>query len=311
MDTYVSISIYLPRNAPRKQCEKDLEQIWQEMSALDSLFSNYRDDNEISAINKNARKREVAITQRTLEMLKTAQRVSEITNGAFDVTVGSLTKTWGFGRDPTVPTQKEIDADLESVGFRFLQLDTIDSTIKFSKRETRIDVGGIAKGAIIDAAYHSLQARGYRDFLIDAGGDLRMAASGLTSGKRNIWVVHPRRPGEFLARFPLDNGAVATTGDYERFFVENGKRFHHIIDPSTGYPSSRAVSATVVAPNATMADAFATAFFILGPKSGIALAEKLPDIEAMIVFEDNQELHPRFTQYLANKVEILNNTSDK
>lgn len=309
MDTYVFIRIFLPKGSTKTKAERDLECVWQEIVALDSLFSNYRDDNEIAAINKLAVEKSCKISQRTLELLLKAQSVSEVTSGAFDITVGSLTKLWGFGREPAVPSPLAIENLLKSVSFKFLQIDTLVSTISFRKANTEIDIGGIAKGAIIDAAFNTLRKLDYTDFLIDAGGDLRMMTSDLTAGKRNIWVVHPREQGEFFARFQLDNGAVATTGDYERFFIEKNKRYHHIIDPSTGYPANRAISTTVVAPDATTADALATAIFILGPAKGIALAEQLSNIEAMVIFEGSEDLDIRMTQKLADKMVFLNKTS--
>jgi thiamine biosynthesis lipoprotein len=306
MDTYVSVRIFLQKGSSTTQAEKDLQRVWREMAALDSLLSNYREDHEIAAIIRFAAKRPVRISHHTRELLLKAQEISELTSGAFDITVGSLTKLWGFGRNPAVPSPPEIEDVLKSVDFKFLQIDSLGSTISFRKAKTAIDVGGIAKGAIIDAAFHTLRRLGYTDFLVDAGGDLRMAAGELTAGKRNTWVVHPREPGEFFARFQLDRGAVATTGDYERYFFENDIRYHHIIDPSTGYPAQSAISTTVVAPDATTADALATAIFILGPTKGIALAEQLPNIEAMVVFEGSQDLEVRMTPGLAGKIIFLN-----
>ena len=305
MDTFVSVRVFLQGGQDKAPAEAAIADAWHEMARLDTMLSSYRDDNEMARVNRAAHAGPAALSQEMLAILKRSLELSGQTAGAFDVTVGELTHLWGFGRKPAMPASEQIAQALSGVGFRFLQLDTIGSTIQFSRENTELDLGGIAKGAIIDAAFGILKDAGFDDFLIDAGGDLRMSASTLTAGKRNVWVTHPRKQGEFFARFELDNGAVATTGDYERFFYEEGKKYHHIIDPATGFPSHQAVSTTVIANDAMTADALATAFFILGPQKAIAIAEQLAGVEAMVVFENGQHLEALATKNLAPKIQFL------
>jgi thiamine biosynthesis lipoprotein len=180
-----------------------------------------------------------------------------------------------------------------------------------------IDLGGIAKGYAVDLALTKLAALGFADVMVEAGGDLRAAASELTEGQRNIWVRHPRKPDQFFARFAMSSGAVATSGDYERFFEHEGRRYHHILNPRTGYPAGtlsgeiQTVGATVTAPTSMLADAFATAIFVLGPERGIALANRLEEIEAMIIFFEQGNLRWRASNEFMNKLKILNDEENE
>lgn len=310
MDTYVAINVYAPRGSDQQAIRQQLDLVWRRTAALDSLFSNYRDDSETAHINHRAGQQPVKVSPVMFGLLQRAQEISALSNGAFDITVGRLVELWGFGRETAVPAPDSLAAYLANVGSAFMHLQPNDSTIGFDRPGIHIDVGGIAKGAIIDSIYQMLAEAGYQDFMIDAGGDLRMRASDLTAGRRNVWITHPRREGSFLARFKLDNGAVATTGDYERFFLREGRRYHHILDPKTGMPSDKAVSVTVVAQDAVTADALATAFFVMGPNSSLALARQLPGIEAMIVTEDGNGLRFHLSDSLASQVHFLDSQSE-
>jgi thiamine biosynthesis lipoprotein len=186
--------------------------------------------------------------------------------------------------------------------------------IYFRQSGMAIDLGGIAKGYAVDRGLAILQQAGFRDAMITAGGDLRTVSSPLTAGRRYIWIRHPRpahsdsaasdTATEFFGKFRLDAGAVSTSGDYERFFIKNGQRYHHIIDPHTGYPARRSISATVIAKNSVIADALSTTIFVLGPERGIAVADSLPDVEAMIIYQDQQQIKWRATESFKNKLEI-------
>lgn len=304
MDTVVSIHLFLPPGRSRSAAQDALEAVWRRIAALDSLFSNYREDNEVAMLNRLAHTVPVMVSARMYAVLRKAVEVDSLSKGAFDISVGGLTAAWGFGRQPAVPPDEVLQKAREGVGRGMVQFNTVDSTLVLPHAATRIDLGGIAKGAIIDVACRMLQEAGFRDYLVDAGGDLRMQSSRLTAGQRHIWITHPRRDG-FFARFRQDTGAVATTGDYERYFEQNGKKYHHVINPFTGYPARKAISATVLAQDAMTADALATALFILGPREGIALAERLPGLEAVILAEKKGRLVYSVSSGLADRLEIV------
>jgi thiamine biosynthesis lipoprotein len=322
MDTLVSINAYVSKPAEEPAARRAMAAAFAEMSRLDSLLSAYRTDSEVALINREAATAGgVAVSSDMDSVLQMAQWAAKISNGAFDVTVAPVLRLWGFGTDSLgLPTPEKIAARRPWVNHENLMVSEGPRPEKksahFLNLNMAIDLGGVAKGYVVDRGIDVLRQAGIRDALITAGGDLRAIASPLTSGRRYIWIRHPRtanpdsvRDGEeeknFFGRFRLDAGAVSTSGDYERFFIQEGKRYHHIIDPHTGYPAANAVSATVIAKSAVQADALSTALFVLGPKRGIALADSLPEVEAMIIYQDGEKLNWRATTALQEKLEIF------
>jgi thiamine biosynthesis lipoprotein len=168
-----------------------------------------------------------------------------------------------------------------------------------------IDLGGIAKGYAVGEAIKALQAHGVTDAQIDAGGDLATIASPLTAGKRHIYIRHPEDRQKYFGRFRMDVGTVATSGDYERYFIYNGQRFHHILDPRNGLPARSCRSVTIRAMDAALADGLSTAVFILGPDQGMALVEQLPDVEAVILYDDGHGLQSKVSSGLQAGFELL------
>ncbi|MCI0693673.1 FAD:protein FMN transferase, partial [candidate division KSB1 bacterium] len=304
MDTLVSINVYTHDPAAEPPIRRAIAAAYAEMARLDSLMSSYRQDSEVAAINRcGAAGSEMEVSADIDTVLRAAQWAAQISAGAFDVAVAPLLRLWGFGTDSAgVPAPEKIAACLPLVNFHNMELANVatngaagieKSSVRFGQPGMAIDLGGVAKGYAVDRGLAVLAQAGIHDAMITAGGDLRTVASPMTSGRRYIWIRHPRAPGSdtvddattgadektFLGRFRLDAGAVSTSGDYERFFIKDGKRYHHIIDPRTGYPAAQAVSATVMAKTSIQADALSTALFVLGPERGIALADSLPEIE--------------------------------
>jgi thiamine biosynthesis lipoprotein ApbE len=325
MDTLVSISVYTRGPAEEPAIRKTIAGAFAEMARLDSLMSSYRLDSEVAMINQRAAiGGEMMVSADVDTVLKMAQWAAQISGGAFDVTIAPVLRLWGFGTDSVgLPAPGKIAARLPLVNFRHLTLDggndattAIPRSIRFRRPGMAIDLGGIAKGYAVDRGIEVLARAGIRDAMVEAGGDLRAMASPFTAGRRYIWIRHPRpphsgktadgsSPDTFFGRFRMDSGAVATSGDYERFFEINGKRYHHIIHPRTGYPAPNVVSATVTARNATEADALSTALFVLEPERAIALADSLPEVEAMIIYTSNGNLHWIATPPLRESVEVF------
>lgn len=322
MDTAITLKIFLAERKDEPRALACIDSAFIALTRLDSSLSSYRQDSEIASVNRNAQPTRVSATLDSL--LRAAHDVSRKTAGAFDITIAPVLRLWGFGTDTLdVPTDAEITSRLPLVNFRHLKLrhesaphaltslPTNTSFMSFEQPGMAIDLGGIAKGYAADVAARIFSQHGFHDYLIAAGGDLHMAATTLTAGQRYIWIKHPRRREQFFARFRLDRGAVSTSGDYERYFEREGKRYHHILDPVTGYPAglnptgAQLVSVTVVTNRTVYSDAFATAFFVMGLERGLALAEQLPALEAVFVFSSDDKLQARATSGLKDQLEII------
>ena len=304
MDTVVSISVYAASEDSSLVIRADIDKAFAAVARIDSLMSSYTETSEVAEINRRAATSAVTISVDLDSVLQTAQWASAVSHGAFDVSVAPILQLWGFGTEHQgVPDSQSVRELLPKVDYRLLKKE--HGTLRFAKPGMAIDLGGVAKGYAVDVAVESLQGAGYRDVMVKAGGDLRTLASPLTAGRRYIWIQHPREADKFFGKFRFDSGAVSTSGDYERFFERDGVRYHHIIDPQTGYPARRAVSATVLANDSRTADALSTALFVLGPERGIALADSLAEVEAVIVSIAGDKLAWRATSGLAPRLAII------
>jgi len=321
MDTLVSINVYAAKPADESReagLRRTIAAAFGEMSRLDSLFSAYRADSEVAKLNREAAIAGVTISNDMDSVLQAAQWAAQISGGAFDVTVAPILQLWGFGTDSLgVPAPGKIAAQMAHVNYENLVItfDVVDhkKSVTFRQAGMSIDLGGVAKGYVVDRGLAVLRRAGIRDAMITAGGDLRAITSPLTVGRRYIWIQHPRpanpdsAASSFFGRFKLEgDAAVSTSGDYERFFINDNKRYHHIVDPYTGYPADKTISATVVAATSIQADALSTALFVLGPERGIALANSLPAVEAVMIYKNGNKLEWEATKTLQKKLEVFN-----
>jgi thiamine biosynthesis lipoprotein len=268
------------------------EAVFAEFDRLDGLMSVWRDGSDIVRLNAAAGVSPVPVSKETREVLHAAHQVSEWTEGKFDVTFGALSGLWKFDHDldGVIPRRADVEAKLPLIDYRQLFVDDGTGTAFLKRKGMRAHLGGIGKGYAVDRGVAILRERGVRDFMIQSGGDM------FVSGTRGIrpWRVglrDPRGPADrTFAAIDLTNLAFTTSGDYERFFMKNGRRYHHIIDPDTGEPARGSRSVTIAASSATLADAVDTGIFLLGPDKGMALIERLPDVEGVIVTEKNNVL---------------------
>ena len=268
------------------------EQVFREFDRLEALLSIWKPGRDVVRINEAAGRTAVAVSRDTIVVLEAAAQASEWTGGKFDITFGALADIWKFDhdQDDTVPDRRAIEARLPLVDYRFVHVDRAAGTAFISKADTRIHLGGIGKGYAVDRAAVILRARGLSDFLIQSGGDLYVA--GLNDGAPwKLGIADPRGTGgQTFATLELSNGTLSTSGDYERFFIENGIRYHHLLDPDRGTPAAGSRSVTIVADSAMLADVLSTGVFVLGPEAGMALLERLPQVEGVIVSASNQVL---------------------
>ena len=246
-----------------------LVKAFQEMERVEALLSVQRASSEVSAINQNAGHRPVKVSGETFAIVQRAQSYAERFDGLFDVTIGPVTALWGFNgnQQAVLPDPERLAERLKLVDYRKIVLNETDTTVFLSTPGMQIDLGGIAKGYAIDRGVAVLRQQGLQQFLLNAGGDVY--ASG-QKDHRTDWLVgvkHPRASNDLLARFNLRDVAAATSGDYERYALIDGTRYHHIIDPRTGYPGTLSQSVTVLAGSAEEADVWATYLFLTGPSS--------------------------------------------
>jgi thiamine biosynthesis lipoprotein len=265
--------------------------VFAEFERLDALLSVWKPGSDVLRVNAAAGMQPVAVGPDLIQVLQVARRVSDWTDGKFDVTFGALADIWKFDQDQdnTVPSREQIDARRPLVDYRAIVIDDAAHTVFLQRRGMRIHLGGIGKGYAVAHAARILRERGFRNFLIQSGGDLYVG--GLIQGAPwRLGIADPRNPSTSFGTLDLSDGTFSTSGDYERAFVKDGVRYHHLLDPATGAPARGCRSVTIVSSDPTIADGLSTGVFILGAVQGMALVERLPDVEAVIVTDANEVL---------------------
>lgn len=260
-----------------------------EFDRLDRAMSVWRAGSDILRLNAAAGDHPVTVSADVRDALHIARQVSEWTDGKFDVTFGALGDLWKFdeNQDNRIPDRADVLRRLPLIDYTTVEVNDAAGTAFVRRKGAQVNLGGIGKGYAVDRAAAALRAAGLRDFMIQAGGDLYVA--GHRDGRPwRLGIRDPRGPaGTSFAAIDLSDATFSTSGDYERFFMHDGRRYHHILDPDTGEPARLTRSVTMVTGRAVMADALAKGVFILGPEAGMALVERLPDVEAVIVGADN------------------------
>lgn len=259
-----------------------------EIKRLVPIFSSYDPASDVSKISRNAGMA-VPVKPETLEVVKTAVDIASRSHGAFDPTIGALARLWGpSGERGVVPSEKEIKKPLSLVNWTKIVADDKTHTIMLKDKGMSINLGGVAKGYIAGKAAESLKVHGITRAIIKAGGDMFVYQPETGQPRPFVIGIQDPREKKVLAQAYIETGAVSTSGDYERYFVKDGIRYHHILDPKTGMPARKSRSVTIIAKDPTLSDALSTAVFVMGPKDGMALIEELPDVEGLIVDADGK-----------------------
>jgi thiamine biosynthesis lipoprotein len=268
-----------------------IDAVLAEMHRIDTLMSHYKPESQLSRINREAAAGAVPVDRELADLIVRALEFSELSGGAFDITYASVGYLYDY-REHRRPTEAEIAAALPAINWRHVVVDRQASTVRFLKPGMRIDLGGIAKGHAVDRCVALLRARGITNASVSAGGDSRL----LGDRRGRPWVVGIRHPDDrerVIARIPLEDAAISTSGDYERYFDEDGVRYHHIINPRTGRSAEGVRSVTVIGPDATLTEGLTKSVFILGPERGLALVEAQPDADAVVVASDGKVFYSK------------------
>ena len=277
------VSVYLWSDEPDLG-RQALEEVFAEAERIDRLMSTYLDGSEISEINRLAAEQPVVAGEELFRLIQRSLDISELTHGAFDITYDSVGQHYNF-RERQRPDAGTVEAEKEKIDYRYIQLDEALSSVTFLKEGVRINLGGIAKGYVVERGVNILRGLGIQHAIVTAGGDSRL----LGDRRGRPWMVgirDPREEGQVAISVPLADEAISTSGDYERFFDEDGVRYHHIIRPSTGLPAGGVHSATVFGPDAVFTDALSTSVFVMGVEQGLILIATLPDYESIVIDSD-------------------------
>jgi len=273
-----------------KNREKASKEIMKKIDELESLMTINKSGGDINRLNEASGIKRIKLNSETIFVLENALKYSEILGGAFDVTIGPLVKAWGIITDnPRVPPQDEIDNLLSLVNYKNLKVDSKNLTAELLKKGQIVDLGGITKGYAGDAAVEICRKNDIKSAYINLGGNVVVVGKKPDGSLWKIAIQNPRADNSsYIAILNVSDCSVVTSGDYERHFEKNGKRYHHILDPKTGYPSdSGLISVTIVTKKSIQADALSKTF-VLGLKKGMELIQKIPDAEAVFVTSDKK-----------------------
>ncbi|MEN8261933.1 MAG: FAD:protein FMN transferase [Nitrospirota bacterium] len=311
MDTYCTITVVSPE---KEAARGAIEAGFAEIQKLDLLLNYFSDDSEISAINRAAGNHPVKVSRETLDMMKKTLYISEMTNGVFDPTIAPVVSLWNFSKDmsnPLVPSKNIIASTVKLVDYEKVKIDSDKLEVFLEDNDMELDLGGIAKGYAADRAVEAIKARGIKAALVAVAGDIRGFGLNTSGNAWKVGIQNPRpdslsdKPWEdIIASLHLGNMAISTSGDYQRFFIKDGKRFHHILDPETGFPAeSDLVSVSVIAPEGYLSDSLSTTVFALGLERGLSFLES-SGLDGVLI---NAEKKVFVTKNLKGKLEMLNN----
>ncbi len=262
-----------------KKADDAISKAFEEMKRIDDLFTTFSDQSPVFKIN-NQIDTIIKVDTEIYNLIILCDSITKLSDGCFDVSLNNIIKVWGFDADNfRVPAKSEIDSALMLGGWNNVKILAEDKI--FKKKKIELNFGAIAKGYAVDKAIEVLRNSEIKEALVNAGGEISVIGTNWTVG-----IQHPRKINSIIKKIKLNENTIATSGDYEQYFEVDGIRYHHILDPKTGYPSTGLQSVTIINKSNTFADALATAVFVMGKEKGIKLIESLDDTEAMIIDSD-------------------------
>ena len=262
-----------------------------EVKRIEYLISDWIPSTQISQVNKNAGSKPVKVDKEVFDLVGRAIKVSQITSGAFDISYASMDKIWKFdGSMKAMPTEEDIKKSVSKIGYNNIILDSKEQTIFLKKEGMKLGLGGIGQGYIADKVKELLFSKGCNSGIVNVSGDINAWGRQQDGNPWTVGIVNPLNKNKVFATFPLEDSAVETSGNYEKYVIFNGIRYSHIIDPRTGYPAQGVVSVSVFAKQTEIADALATGIFVMGVEVGIDLVNQLKGVECIMV-DDRGKIH--------------------
>lgn len=264
--------------------KKYIETAIEEITRIEKLISSWDTNSQTSEINRNAGIKPVNVDKELFDLIERAIAISKLTDGAFDISYASMDRIWKFDGSMTkMPSKEEITASVEKVGYQNIVLDKENYTVFLKLKGMKIGFGAIGKGYAADKAKQLLISKGVSSGIINASGDMNTWGKQPNGEDWTVAITNPMNKNKAFALLPLKQGAVVTSGDYEKFVMFDGVRYAHIINPKTGYPSKGIISVTVFAPTAELADALATSIFVMGKDVGLDRINQIPNVECIII----------------------------
>lgn len=269
--------------------EKNINKAIDEIIRIEKLISDWKPDSQVSQVNQNAGIKPIKVDKEVFELTKRAIYFSEITNGGFDISFAAMDKIWKFdGSMEILPTQEEINKAIAKIGYQNIVLDEENSTIFLKLSGMKIGFGSIGKGYAAQKTRNFMQNLGIKAGIIDASGDMTTWGNQPDNSLWKIGVINPFKRYKTADILTMKNGAVTTSGDYEKFILIDGKRYSHIINPKTGYPVTGLTSVTVIGPDAEMCNGYSTSIMVLGKEKGLELIHQNPDYGAMLITDSGK-----------------------
>ena len=289
--TFYSLGTIIQLKVAGKHAEKAIDEAVAKLNDIDDKMSAFKNHSDISNINNNSGEDFQVVSEETFSLIKTSIKYSKLTEGAFDPTIRPLVNLWGIGTDfENVPSQEEIDEKLRLVNYKNIILDNDNNSIKLIYKNQSLDLGGIAKGYATDVVKDIFLKHNIKSAILDLGGNIYVLGNKTDGTPWKVGIQDPfASRGNFIGVLNVKNKSVVTSGYYEKYFIEDGKTYHHIIDPLTGYPSdSNIISATIISDNSIDGDGLSTGVYIMGLEKATKLVESMPGVDAIFITDEKQ-----------------------
>lgn len=278
--------------------EKNIDIVIAEITRIENLISDWKPDSQVSQVNQNAGIKPIKVDREVFQLTQRAIKLSEITNGGFDVSFAAMDRIWKFDGSMTeMPSAEAIKKSVEKVGYKNIILDSVESTIFLKLKGMKIGFGALGEGYATDKCRAMMIEKGIQAGIINGSGDMSTWGKQPNGKDWKIGITNPFHPEKLLAAVPIKDGAVTTSGSYEKFVVFNGKRYSHIINPATGYPATGLCSVTVFGPNAETANGLSTSMMVLGQKEGLLLLQKFSDYSCVMITDKGKVIKSKNFNY--------------